>query len=338
MEKKCSIIIPAYNAEKTIQQCLNHILSTAGDLFDFEIIVVNDGSNDTTAEQLKQYIDNYRIKVIHQDNAGVSSARNAGIKCATGKYVVFADADDFLHADILEKMIEVAEMIKVDLVIADYNQIDKIGGGYKRHFSNIPYNCILGKKEIKEIILHDLALGKNDGLTPIWNKLYLRSVIKKNEIIYNTSRTHGEDWDFNLQYYSYIDTFIHINYIMYDYTIDGTQLWSKYNKKMGYGLIDGYKKMETLIQRYNLLTDKEFIFFEGRFISQIKDYVFTKGVNKTDRRCFLKTKEVKKALLYGVQCNKNELSIIGYSRRDKLWMLCLYCGFENLAKKYLVKE
>ncbi|WP_155443315.1 glycosyltransferase family 2 protein, partial [Streptococcus pneumoniae] len=94
-----SIIIPIYNAEKTIKNCVDSALKQ--NLESLEVILVNDGSNDSTAEILNQYDRNSRVKIFHQLNKGVSTARNKGLSHASGEYVFFLDSDDILDDGML---------------------------------------------------------------------------------------------------------------------------------------------------------------------------------------------------------------------------------------------
>ena len=99
---KVSFIIPAYNAENTIEECINKILKISRK--DIEVLVIDDGSKDKTAEICKSIQDS-RIRFIHKENGGVSSARNMGIDSALGEYLLFCDADDWIQADEIEKVI-----------------------------------------------------------------------------------------------------------------------------------------------------------------------------------------------------------------------------------------
>ena len=101
---KLSIIIPAYNTEKYIKQCIDSVINIWN--IENEIIVVNDGSTDRTKDILKEYTENNdRIKVITQENQGASAARNTGIKASTGDYIYFLDSDDWIDTVSFEKII-----------------------------------------------------------------------------------------------------------------------------------------------------------------------------------------------------------------------------------------
>ena len=104
MKNKISVIIPAYNAEKWIYNCVKSVLSQNDD--NFEIIIVNDGSKDNTLALCKKLEnDDKRIILVDKKNGGVSKARNEGIKKATGKWVVYLDSDDYLCKGAFEKFL-----------------------------------------------------------------------------------------------------------------------------------------------------------------------------------------------------------------------------------------
>ena len=119
-----SIIIPVYNSERYIHRCIDSILRQTYQ--DYELILVDDGSTDRSGEICKSYAnEDNRIIVIYQKNAGVSSARNAGLAIAKGKYITFCDSDDELLPDYLAVMINEPE--EAELVIAGYRYIDENG-------------------------------------------------------------------------------------------------------------------------------------------------------------------------------------------------------------------
>ena len=115
---KISIIIPVYQVEKYIKRCLDSILSQT--YSNLEIILIDDGSRDMSGKICDEYaIKDSRIKVIHQDNAGVSVARNKGLDICTGDYVTFVDSDDFLEPFMYEKMMEKVTEYNCDVVMCD---------------------------------------------------------------------------------------------------------------------------------------------------------------------------------------------------------------------------
>ena len=122
---KLSVIIPCYNAQKYLPACLESLLSQTMD--DFEAILIDDGSKDDTAAIAMQYASvDERIRFIRQKNAGVSAARNAGLRIAQGEWVLFVDADDLLCEDALNTMLSYADD-SVDMVVSTHETFDESG-------------------------------------------------------------------------------------------------------------------------------------------------------------------------------------------------------------------
>lgn len=116
---KASIVIPVYNVERFLRQCLDSVLAQS--FTDFEAICVNDGSTDSSADILEEYaFKDARIRVVVQENSGLSAARNTGMAYARGEYVAFLDSDDYLAPEMLEKVVGKAEDSSADIVIFDY--------------------------------------------------------------------------------------------------------------------------------------------------------------------------------------------------------------------------
>ncbi len=169
MIKKISIITPVYNAEKYIERCVNSVLNQTYE--NIEFIIVNDGSTDNTAKILNRLKKNdSRIMVIHKKNEGVSKARNTALKKATGKYVLFVDADDWLESTMCEDLISHAEKNNSDVVICEYYN----------YYEILDKKEIVRLKEIKNTTFPSLISDDNNkyGGFP-WNKLIKRAKIKK---------------------------------------------------------------------------------------------------------------------------------------------------------------
>ena len=124
MTEKISVIVPAYNAEKTIVKCLNSILNQS--YRNLEVLVINDGSTDHTKE-LVENISDSRIVLISVDNGGVSKARNIGIDHATGEYITFVDSDDFIDPEMYETLIKLIHDYHVDIAHCSYKNVKENG-------------------------------------------------------------------------------------------------------------------------------------------------------------------------------------------------------------------
>lgn len=119
MRGKISIIVPVYNVEKYLSQCIESIINQNHK--NIEIILVNDGSTDKSGDICDKYsLKDNRIKVIHKKNEGVSIARNTGLKVATGEYIAFVDGDDLVDKDIYTRLINVINNSKYDLVMCRF--------------------------------------------------------------------------------------------------------------------------------------------------------------------------------------------------------------------------
>ena len=164
-----SIIIPIYNVDKYLTKCIESIVSQTYQ--DLEIIMVDDGSSDACPQICDQYAEkDSRIVVIHQKNSGVSAARNAGLKVATGKYISFIDADDYIEFDMYENMVRAFEIEDSELVICGYDYVDEDGNTTR-----------LYREKEHEIINQKECFRRYFDMPPsirlvVWNKLFKKEI------------------------------------------------------------------------------------------------------------------------------------------------------------------
>ncbi len=180
-----SVVIPVYNSEKYINKCLDSLLEQT--LSDIEIICVNDGSKDRSLEILNQYAEaDSRIRVVTQANQGAGPARNKGIELASGKYLSILDADDFFAPDMLEKTVNKAEEDKAEITIFEAWNYDDVTQeltendvvSYKEY---LPKCGCFSRKDIPQYIL-------NFTWGCVWNKLFLRGFVEKNNLKFQDVR------------------------------------------------------------------------------------------------------------------------------------------------------
>ncbi len=171
-----SVIIPVYNAEKYIRKCLESVICQSHD--SFEIIVVDDGSTDSTNVILKNYVREYNyIKLIEIENHGQGYARNLALQKAKGEYIFFLDADDFIERDTLKLCINKLNVEKSDFVVIDWKFFHTRGGWYSyNHSDNIFYEKILEHEDILKLL----------EITAYFtvNKMYKKSFLLENHIKY----------------------------------------------------------------------------------------------------------------------------------------------------------
>jgi glycosyltransferase involved in cell wall biosynthesis len=188
-----SIIIPAYNAEKTIYRCLKSVTNNESD--EFECIVINDGSFDTTEEIVKQFSKfDKRITYVSISNHGVSYARNYGLKLAKADYITFLDSDDFFIDKSLDTMINIMKTKTSDLLVFSYIETTK-KRSIKRKFN---YNS----KSSNEVIKY-YALNRMD-FNCVWSKVFKSRIIKEKEITFPEDMKIAEDSVFAMKYLQYV--------------------------------------------------------------------------------------------------------------------------------------
>ncbi len=209
---KISIIIPAYNAENTIEKCLKSILEQT--YKNLEIIVINDGSKDNTFEICKKYsLQDKRIILINQKNHGVSYSRNLGIKKSTGEYITFADADDFLDKNCIETLIKNTNE-NIDFVRYNFKTI---GPNHNNELYDLENRTIDNHCNINSLFKHFLTF--NEPIPNFTWLLFIKSSIAK-EIKFDINLTMLEDADFYNQLILKTQKSKFINNTLYNYYVN----------------------------------------------------------------------------------------------------------------------
>lgn len=226
-----SIIIPVYNGEKTIERCLLSIINQSSKMIE-EIIVVDDGSIDRTSDIIRSLIEkDARIHLIQKKNGGVSSARNTGIHHAHGEYLMFVDGDDKIKKDLVENLIKSIDVYDMAIAGIELHQDSQI--------SNIGINTVLSDKSVMEKYGREVPGLLINGPC---SKLYRRSIIEKNKLLFDETLSLGEDTVFVFQYLNYCTKVIFTSYCGYIYYQLGTvSLMTKFRK-------DGYYNAKKVYQ------------------------------------------------------------------------------------------
>lgn len=190
-----SVIIPAFNCEKSIKHTVDSILSSG--LTDYEIVIVNDGSTDNTALVCKNLCTQYGfVKYSEQENNGVSSARNNGISIATGEYIMFFDADDTAEENGFSECVDIIKCERPDILVYgmsfDYYKNGKL---YRKDKLVPEQTGLLNKTHIKAELE---SLYNTNSLSSACNKIYRRALISDNNISFNTNYFLMEDFLFSL--------------------------------------------------------------------------------------------------------------------------------------------
>ena len=172
-----SVIIPVFNGEKYLEECIKSLINQT--LKNCEFIFINDGSTDSSKEIIEKYkLLDSRIKLINQENQGVSVARNNGLEQAQGEFIGFVDADDYIESEMYERLYFKLKETDSDFIMCNFNTT--VDGHSKT--SKYPYQDgnIMSKEYIIENILYKMI--SNGSLYAIWNKLYKKELINKYNI------------------------------------------------------------------------------------------------------------------------------------------------------------
>ena len=202
---KISIILPVYNVEKYLEECLDSLLNQ--DYQNFEILLINDGSKDNSSKICKKYSELYE-NVIHIDkkNGGVSSARNLGIENANGKFLWFVDPDDIVAQDSLNEL---------DKILIDDNVLYIFG--YKKIYKNLEENFNLENDKLtsRDAIRNLMEEDKFCGY--VWNKVFSKKIIEKYNLRFDEKISMNEDMKFCFEYLKNCKSAVCIDKIMYFY-------------------------------------------------------------------------------------------------------------------------
>jgi len=197
---KLSIIIPIYNAENYLDRCLASIQKQS--FSDYEILLIDDGSSDQSLSMCESWgSGDRRIKVLHQTNQGVSSARNKGLRMAQGEFVMFIDADDELAEGYLERIFQKVEKNAADLYVWG---ITKKWNSGKSLRTNPEMSGLFLKRDFLSAFPYDQYEKKTGLYGFVSNKLLKHSIIESNNLSFNQELKLLEDYDFFLDYYRHI--------------------------------------------------------------------------------------------------------------------------------------
>ena len=254
---KISVIVPIFNKEQYLDRCVKSLLGQTDK--NLEIILVNDGSTDQSGEICNRFADiDDRIKVIHKKNEGVAAARNTGIKVATGQYISFVDADDFLDLNAYGEIYKVIENFYPDCIDFGWKYINDYGEKTS-NINEINKNEILTKKIIREKILPPLLNLKKDEesfvFDFVWNKLFKTDIICKNKVFFDEKRRTWEDRVFLVQYLKYCNTYYSMDKCFYNYVSVPNSLSRKYDLQLFDIILQNYRSyVEWFGDEYNFNT------------------------------------------------------------------------------------
>ncbi len=206
-----SILVPVYNAEEYLEQCIHSVLEQS--IKDFELILINDGSTDCSSNIAKKYADqDERIIYVEQPNQGVSAARNKGITRSRGDYLLFLDADDFLAQGGLSDLLQLAQEKQFDIAVGNYNSIC-ILNGEKNSKRSLSKSICSGHDWLKQ------SLKLRRYQPAVWYRLYRRDFLLSKNIAFDLKLTISEDQLFSIHALLACDKLICVDIPFYQYRI-----------------------------------------------------------------------------------------------------------------------
>ena len=268
---KVSVIVPVYKVEQYISKCLDSLVNQT--LEDMEIIVVNDGSPDNSEKIIKDYAKKYKnIKYLKKENGGLSSARNFGLKHATGEYIGFVDSDDYVDKRMYQMMYEKAIESSADLVVCDLNYVyeDK----EEKAYSNIKTDTT----DIKSIM--------NNIYPAAWNKLYKKELFD-NEVYFKEGVWY-EDVEFIYRLLPYVNKIGVVHEHFYKYIQRENSIIRTIDKRLyNYidnwnGILEFYKKRDLYISYEKELEYSYVRYLYATFIKQACKYDYENYLKAVD--------------------------------------------------------
>ncbi len=260
--KNISIIIPIYNAESTIEECLMSILKDNRQ--DIEVIAIVDGSVDNSLNICKKISkkDN-RLKVIYQENQGIFLARQNGIKNSTGKYIMFVDSDDYMINNSLEKMREMIKKYSPDLIRFRYM---KNNGEYEQYKYFEEKEKYIKKEEFREKIYPMFISGYM--LNAMWTNCIKREYLENINIDKYKNVLYGEDLMYNLEIFSNIQNAVFLEDVLYRYNTNENSITrTREIKRLLKNLEDCitiYTSLYTYLEKWNMLDSKNILKVQER--------------------------------------------------------------------------
>ena len=233
---KVSIIIPVYNVEQYISQCLDSLINQT--LQEIEIICINDGSKDNSLNILNDYAKkDSRIKIINKKNEGLSCARNDGLKAASGEYIGYVDSDDWVAEDFYEKLFIAAKKYNADIAAGNIVRCGKLVRKYR-----IKYE----KEELLTDGLEKLKAAQIPKYNYVWNKIYKRESLLKLDIPFPAGKVY-EDIRWSIKVIYYLENLVTVPESNYYYRKNQNSIVSV-TKKSEKNMKDGDEAVDIMVQ------------------------------------------------------------------------------------------
>lgn len=333
--KKISIIVPIYNAGKYLDKCVKSILEQTET--NLEIILVDDGSKDNSFEICKKYEKrDQRVKAIHQENAGVSVARNHGIEIAEGEYIGFVDSDDWIEPVMYERLLKEAKETNADVVMCDATTVYSDGKIQADTITQLSRNQVLNKSDFSPSLL--LEMAGSVGRCIYKNNRYNDKLIKPEELYFPLGVKFSEDRIFNIYAFGYANKITYIKESYYNYYMNEKSAVHRFHEDY----FEAYKKATEEIEKaINVAWNAEEK-YQTAYLHQFINGALMAICNYYYKTSTLNTKSRKKAVEKVCQDDKlreaiQKVEIVNMQTRwllkEKRNLLILYAKLANWKHK-----
>lgn len=229
MSTLVSVIVPVYNVEKYLRQCLNSLLEQT--YKNIEVIMIDDGSKDSSGEICDEYAEKHKnFSVVHKENAGLGMARNTGLERINGEYVTFLDSDDYLENDCIEILYNTLLKQQVDMCKGGFKRVIDSGKIIsKRAYQNELFSGDDAKLELLPRMIGSSPSQHDSVEMCVWGAIYKTDIIKKQNLQFPSERELiSEDLVFNIDYMQYADGACTIEKMGYNYRVNRKSLSTSY--------------------------------------------------------------------------------------------------------------
>lgn len=326
-----SIIIPVYNAQDYLSECIESVLNQTFE--NWHMILINDGSSDKSLCICEKYASNDdRIMVVNKENSGVSDTRNVGIDDADGDFIIFLDADDRIAPKMLEKLVDRITETSADICVCGFSKFDENNKTVKWEaldgvWHGDDFFNMFGK-------LYDMTL-----LSGPCFKMYRTKIIKDNNILFDVNRSLGEDLTFNLQYYEHCTSLACIPEPMYEYrTVKNTSLSNKFNPDKSEIQYELYSQVINFCEKHNCLENNlgyiNKVFFRQTYV-QIQD-IFSSDKTFSEKKMLVNgilDKYMTEQLLSSLkELTKHNKLVVSLMRKRAVVRLFMLVKVKNIIK------
>lgn len=337
-----SIVIPVYNVETYLDECLHSILSQATEFKgECEVLLIDDGSTDRSGKICDEYLEKYPeiIRVFHNTNHGLLWTRRFGFKQVQGDYVINCDSDDLLENEALERLNSVVKKYKYpDIVIYNHNSYDgKIKTIAFKDIFTTGQDCVVEKEAVLKEYL------SRHSIVSVWGKMVKRTCIDVNRDYANFGRiSTGEDTLQSIEFFSNAKTFVYLNQVIYDYRC-GSGMTGKFDENYYFTFKRIFEEIEKQKNNWNLVDfDKLFavkvLQTAGRAITQSR---YKKWESMRTQMEYLKQireddmfqKNISYLDMIREKLQKDHVILLKLLQNEMYVMICMMLNVKNFLEK-----